>query len=78
MIILYIIQRVSKSVQNKDYLLPDGVNNDMEPAVSYPPDPLTGKQPIEVKGTFDEFQKKGIRLKSYEERGADGRIINQK
>jgi hypothetical protein len=45
-----------------------------EIAVNYPPEPLVGKQPVELQGTFKLMRQKGIRLTSYIQTDGSGRI----
>jgi hypothetical protein len=54
---------------------PIGMN--LEPALSYLPDPNLKEANPEVKGTFKALQDKGIRITKYEERAGDGRPIKK-
>jgi DNA-directed RNA polymerase subunit RPC12/RpoP len=65
-----VIPEIEKDLRAKSKLeVPDG--SDIEPSVSYPPDPndINRNKDNELKGTFRALQDRGIKITDYKERG---------
>jgi hypothetical protein len=54
---------------------PMGMN--LEPCLSYAPDPNPVPKHVEPEGAFKALKDKGIRIKNYSERGGDGRPLKR-
>jgi hypothetical protein len=53
--------------KSQSYLGIPAKSNDSSPAVSYPPEPSIGKQPVEPKGGFAALKARGLKIINYKE-----------